>query len=102
MRVYKVLEATDWDAARAQGRYLGSADDRRYGFIHLSTTEQLAETVRRHFAGRAGLVVVAFEADGLGPDLRWELSRGGALFPHLYGALPTDAAVEVRPLEPEV
>jgi uncharacterized protein (DUF952 family) len=80
------------------GLYTGSEADRRDGFIHFSTAEQAPETARRHFAGRAGLLLVAFDAEQLGPALRWEPSRAGELFPHLYGPLPTEAAVEVRPL----
>jgi uncharacterized protein (DUF952 family) len=97
-RVYKILSAADWAAAEAQGRFEGSADDRRDGFIHLSAEDQWAETARKWFAGRDDLLLVAFEAESLGPGLKWEPSRGGALFPHLYGPLPTAAAVHRRPL----
>ncbi len=97
-RVFKVLPAADWEAALARGQFDGAAVDLADGFIHLSAADQVAETLRRHFAGQGGLVLVAFEADALGPDLKWEPSRGGALFPHLYGALPTAAAGEVSQL----
>ncbi|MEO1720528.1 MAG: DUF952 domain-containing protein, partial [Pseudomonadota bacterium] len=73
--------------------YTGSSDDARDGFIHLSTPEQLSETAAKHFAGQSNLIVVGFRADDLGDELRWEQSRGGALFPHLYGSLSVDAAV---------
>lgn len=96
--VYKILGADEWADAVSLGAYSGSEADVRDGFIHLSTAEQVGETCRRHFSGRAGLVIVAFEAEQLGPRLKWEPSRGGALFPHLYGALPAEAAVEARPL----
>jgi uncharacterized protein (DUF952 family) len=66
------------------------------GFIHFSTAAQAAETARRHFHGQAGLVVLALEAEPLGPALKWEPSRGGALFPHLYGPLAADRVLEVR------
>jgi uncharacterized protein (DUF952 family) len=99
--VYKLLGAEEWGEAVARGSYAGSPADARDGFIHLSTAEQLAETARRHFAGQAGLVLAAFEAGDLGEGLRWEPSRGGALFPHLYGPLPTGLAVEVRPFVAE-
>lgn len=99
-RVYKILSADEWAQAQARGAFAGSPDDRRDGFIHLSTADQLAETGRRHFAGRTGLIAVGFEADALGAALKWEPSRGGALFPHLYAELPAAAAVEVRPFEP--
>jgi uncharacterized protein (DUF952 family) len=86
-RIYKILPKRDWRAARAAGRYLGSVVDRQDGFIHFSTAAQAQETARRHFAGQAGLVVLEVEADDLGEALRWEPSRGGDLFPHLYGPL---------------
>jgi uncharacterized protein (DUF952 family) len=97
-RVYKIVSEQDWAEAMARGRFDGSADDIRDGFIHLSAEDQWAETARKWFAGRDGLVLVAFEAEDLGPALKWEPSRGGALFPHLYGPLPTAAAVGRRPL----
>jgi len=97
-RVYKILPRADWEAAAARGRFEGSADDARDGFVHLSAAGQAAETARRYFSGQADLVIAAFEAEALGPALKWEPSRGGALFPHLYAPLPTAAAVEVRPL----
>ena len=97
-RVFKVLPAADWEAACAKGRFDGAAVDLADGFIHLSAAGQVAETLRRHFAGQGGLVLAAFDADVLGPGLTWEPSRGGALFPHLYGPLPTTAASDVRPI----
>jgi uncharacterized protein (DUF952 family) len=97
-RIYKILSKADWTAALKTGAYQGSADDVRDGFIHLSSADQTAETARKYFTGRDDLMLAVFEADTLGPGLVWEPSRGGALFPHLYGPLPTAAAVEVRPL----
>jgi uncharacterized protein (DUF952 family) len=94
VKVYKILPRAEWAAARAAGRFEGSAVDRADGFIHFSTAAQAQETARRHFAGQAGLVVLEVEADDLGAALRWEPSRGGDLFPHLYGAL--DAAAVRR------
>ena len=101
-RIYKIMTADEWAAARAAGVYEGSAHDRRDGFIHFSTAAQAAETAAKHFAGQAGLVVLAVDAAGLGTALKWEPSRGGALFPHLYGARPVSAvvAVDELPLEP--
>lgn len=98
--IYKILARAEWDAASAAGRYEGSAVDRKDGFIHFSTGAQVAETARRHFAGQADLVVLTIEADDLGAGLRWEPSRGGDLFPHLYGPLDTAAvrAVTAAPL----
>ena len=86
-RIYKILPRADWTAAHEAGRFEGSAVDRQDGFIHFSTAAQAQETARRHFAGQAGLVVLEVEADDLGEALRWEPSRGGELFPHLYGPL---------------
>ena len=96
--VYKLADRAEWAQARASGAYGGSALDRADGYIHMSTTAQLAETARRHYAGRAGLVLVALDAAALGEALRWEPSRGGELFPHLYGPLPLAAALSERAL----
>ena len=89
-RVFKVLPAAEWEAACTRGQFGGAAVDLADGFIHLSAAGQVAETLRRHFAGQAGLVLVAFDADALGPNLKWEPSRGGALF--------TASASGVRPI----
>lgn len=97
--VYKICSAGEWAAAARVGRYTGSADDRRDRFIHLSTAAQASETARRYFSGLPDLVLVAFDAAQLGPALKWEPSRGGDLFPHLYDDLPTAAAISVRPIE---
>lgn len=97
--VYKILPAGDWQGAVAAGSYAGSADDTRDGFIHLSTAEQLPGTAEKFFKGQRGLVLVQFAAADLGPALKWEPSRGGALFPHLYAVLPADKALAVVPLE---
>jgi uncharacterized protein (DUF952 family) len=88
-RIYKILARAEWEAARAAGAFAGSAVDRQDGYIHFSTAEQAQETARRHFQGQGDLVVLEIEADDLGAALRWEPSRGGALFPHLYGVLAT-------------
>jgi uncharacterized protein (DUF952 family) len=93
--VYKILPRAEWDAAAAAGRFEGSGVDRRDGFIHFSAGDQWSETLRLHFAGQGGLVLVAVDADSLGEALKWEPSRGGQLFPHLYGALPVELAVSV-------
>ena len=97
MRIYKILARLDWEAARAEGTYRGSGVDRHDGYIHFSSAEQVAETAQRHFAGQSDLVVLEVEAAGLGPALRWEPSRGGQLFPHLYA--PLDPARVRRVLE---
>jgi len=96
--VFKICSRQDWDAAAARGTYAGSADDQRDGFIHFSARHQLAGTAAKHFRGKTGLVLVAVPADALGSSLRWEPSRGGDLFPHLYGELATAAAIAVVPL----
>ena len=95
-RVYKIITREEWAQAQARGVYGGSVVDRADGFIHLSAEDQAAETLRLHFAGQTDMVVVGFEAAALGPALKWEASRGGALFPHLYGPLPAVLAVSVQ------
>lgn len=98
--IYKVLSAEAWQLARSGGVYEGSADDQRDGFIHFSTAQQLAETLRRHFAGARDLVLLYVRAECISARqaLRWEPSRGGALFPHLYAPLPIAAVQRVEPL----
>jgi uncharacterized protein (DUF952 family) len=102
-RLYKILPRGDWARAQASGAFEGSADDIRDGFVHLSTAAQAAETARRHFTGQGDLVVLAVEADQLGPALAWEPSRGGDLFPHLHGGLACTAVIAVTeaPLDHE-
>jgi len=95
---YKLVDGGEWAEARTAGAYGGSAVDRADGYIHMSAAGQLAETARRHYAGRDGLVLVTVDLTSLGETLRWEASRGGALFPHLYGSLPVSAAVAERRL----
>jgi uncharacterized protein (DUF952 family) len=96
--VYKILSAAEWNEALTLGVLLGSAIDRRDGYIHLSTADQAQETARRHFHGQADLVLVRLDADALGEAIRWEPSRGGALFPHLYAPLNVRMALEVSSL----
>ena len=88
-RIYKILSRAEWETALRTRRFEGSAVDRQDGFIHFSTAEQAPETARRHFHGMDDLVVLEVEADDLGAALRWEPSRGGDLFPHLYAHLDT-------------
>lgn len=97
-KIYKICEAEAWRAAEALGVFAGAAVDLQDGFIHFSTAAQARETAAKHFAGRAGLLLIAFEAEALGEALRWEPSRGGALFPHLYRALRTEEALWSAPL----
>jgi uncharacterized protein (DUF952 family) len=96
--IFKIVAAEEWRAAAAAGVFVGSEVDRNDGYIHFSTAAQAPETAAKWFAGRDDLVLVAVEADALRSDLRWEPSRGGALFPHLYGALPLAAIAWTRPL----
>jgi uncharacterized protein (DUF952 family) len=96
--IYNIARRADWEAASAKGRYPGSADDRRDGFIHFSTAEQVEESCAKHRAGQPGLVLLAVEAAALGAALRWEPSRGETLFPHLYGPLPVEAVRAVHDL----
>ena len=96
--VYKICPRGLWREAEATGRFTGAPIDRQDGFIHFSTAAQVAETAARHFAGQADLLLIAVEADALGEAMRFEPSRGGDLFPHLYGTLPLDAVISVQPL----
>lgn len=96
--IYHLARAAEWRAAKRSGTYDGTADDRRDGFLHFSTAEQVAESAARHRPGEADIVLLAVGAEGLGEALRWEPSRGGALFPHLYGALPLSSVIWAKPL----
>ena len=96
--VYKIMPRTDWAAFERSGVYHGSADDKRDGFIHFSSPEQLRETAAKHFAGQDDLMLLAVDAGALGEALKWEPSRGGALFPHLYAPLHLIAVNEAQPL----
>jgi uncharacterized protein (DUF952 family) len=94
---YKVLTEPEFAALRA-GAWSGAPVDLADGYIHLSAAAQLTETVARHFSGRNGLIVAAVDLAALGAAVRWEVSRGGALFPHLYGRLTMDAVIAHGPL----
>jgi uncharacterized protein (DUF952 family) len=96
--IYKICAAGLWRKAERERHFRGAAIDARDGFIHFSTAAQVAETAARHFAGAADLVLIAVDAGVLGAALTWEPSRGGALFPHLYGVLALDAVLWVKPL----
>jgi uncharacterized protein (DUF952 family) len=100
--IYKICERAAWQAAESAGIYRGSALDIRDGFIHFSSAAQVSETAAKHFAGQSDLMLVAADADALGAALKWEPSRGGALFPHLYAALPVSAVRWARPLPDEI
>jgi uncharacterized protein (DUF952 family) len=96
--IYKILSAAEWQAAERAGIFKGAGIDLNDGFIHFSTAAQAAETAAKHFAGQAGLVLVAVDAERLGVALKWELSRGGELFPHLYAGLAVRDVAWVKPL----
>lgn len=87
MQIYKILRAGEWAALRTDGETRGAPVDIADGFIHFSTAAQVAETAARHFAGARDLELLAYDSETLGPALKWEPSRDGALFPHLYGPL---------------
>lgn len=93
MLIYKIFRRPEWDAFRAAGETTGALIDVTDGFIHFSTAAQVAETAARHFGTESDLVLVAFNAESLGPALKWEASRGGALFPHLYRRLTLSEVV---------
>ena len=93
MHIYKICPTTLWREAQANGQFLGSAHDLRDGFIHFSTAEQLTETAQKHFAGQTHLLLLTIDSNALGDALRFEPSRDGALFPHLYAPLPLSAVI---------
>ena len=96
--IYHMCRQSEWAAAEAAGFYHGSSQDTADGFIHFSAAQQIRESARKHRAGQADLVLVTVDAAKLGAALKWEASRGGALFPHLYGPLPLTAVIRVDPL----
>ena len=96
--IYKILSRDEWATAEAKGRFEGSPVDLADGYIHFSTAAQAAETLAKHFAGRDDLMLATVETDTLGSALKWEPSRGGALFPHLYEALALDKVLEASPI----
>ena len=96
--IYHICRAEEWTRAEASGSHAGSSQDAADGFIHFSTAAQVAESAAKHRAGQSGLVLVMVDPGRLGAALKWEPSRGGQLFPHLYGALPLEAVLRVTPL----
>ena len=96
--IYKIFRGPEWGALEADGSTAGAPVDLDDGFIHLSTAEQAPETAARHFRGESGLWLVAVEEAALGTNLRWEPSRGGADFPHLYAPLRRDQVAWAKPL----
>ena len=96
--IYHICRREEWEAAQRTGRYLGSSQDKADGFIHFSDASQVKASAAKHRAGQTGLVLLAVDDARLGPALKWEPSRGGALFPHLYGPLPIEAVMSVYDL----
>ena len=96
--IYKICSETLWREAERAGVFVGAPVDVADGLIHFSTAAQAAETAAKHFAGQSDLLLVAVDEAALGEGLQYEVSRGGALFPHLYAALPLSAVAFVRPL----
>ncbi len=96
--IFKICTESEWRAAERAGVFFGTPLDRQDGYIHFSAADQVAETAAKHFAGAGDLVLVAVDGRSLGPRLKWEPSRGGALFPHLYGSMPLGAVSWVKKL----
>ena len=94
--IFKITPRSDWQAAQEAGVFTGAPIDIQDGYIHFSAADQVAETASKHFAGQQDLLLVAVNADALGRNLKWEVSRGGALFPHLYADLTMDKVVWTR------
>jgi uncharacterized protein (DUF952 family) len=98
-KIYKILPKTEWDSARVVGAFAGSAVDLADGFIHFSGHDTAQRTAELYFKGQAGLMLLTVEADDLGEALKWEASRGGALFPHLFRDLRVEEVLAERALE---
>ncbi len=97
---YKILTADQWAQFARDGAFHGAPVDKADGYIHLSTADQMPETLRKHFAGQAGLMIAEIDLGMLNAGIRWEISRGGALFPHYYGGpLPISAVITARPAD---
>jgi uncharacterized protein (DUF952 family) len=101
VKAYKILTAGQWAAWRGRGEFSGAPIDLDDGFIHLSTAEQVAETHAKHFEGLHDLVLAEVDLDLLGDMVRWEESRGGQLFPHVYGTISIEAVTDARPIPEE-
>jgi uncharacterized protein (DUF952 family) len=96
--LYKIMPRQQWENAMQSGIYGGSEVDLRDGFIHLSAAHQVRATAMKHFAGQPDLVLLSIAEMELGETLKWEVSRGGSLFPHIYGTLPLTAVTHIAPL----
>jgi uncharacterized protein (DUF952 family) len=100
MLIYKICSKTVWEEIQSLASWAGSPHDLRDGFIHFSTEDQLAGTLQKHYAGQTDLVLLSIEAETLGDALRWEPSRAGELFPHLYGPLAIALILSSKDLQP--
>lgn len=98
MLIFKIFRTDEWQALRKLGRTMGAPVDLADGYVHFSTAAQAAETAAKHFAGADGLFLIAVETDAVGDALKWEASRGGALFPHLYREMMLADVVWAQPL----
>lgn len=98
MLIYKIFRADEWAALQADGETQGAPIDVTDGYVHFSTATQAAETAAKHFVGAEGLVLLACDADAMAADLKWEVSRGGAEFPHLYRNLRLSDVIWSKPL----
>jgi uncharacterized protein (DUF952 family) len=96
--IYKICDRAGWEEAGRCGVFRGAPVDARDGFIHFSTAAQVRETAAIYFAGEPDLMLIAVDGEALGDALKWEVSRGGAHFPHLYGVLPLTAVLWAKPL----
>lgn len=96
--IYHLAREAGWRDGTRSGTYTGTAEDRADGYLHFSTADQVAGSAAKHRRGEAGIILVAVDTESLGDALRWEQSRGGALFPHLYGALPMASVLWSKPL----
>lgn len=101
MLIYKIMTTDQYEGLVKTGRFEGAPIDLQDGYIHLSAGDQVDGTLAKHFAGVDGLVLLALEADTLGDDLKWEVSRGHALFPHLYRTMTVEDVVWFKPLTPD-
>ena len=98
MAIYKILSVSQWKEAQSASVFKGAPIDLADGYIHFSTTEQVEETARKHFKGQGDLLLATIDEALLGEALRYEPSRGGQLFPHLYGPMPLSAVTQLVPL----
>ena len=97
--VYKILTASQWTTFRSTGKFTGSPVDLKDGFIHFSTAQQVTETATKHFLGQQGLWLIAVQENPLQSHWKWEISRNGALFPHLYGMLALEDVLSAQPVK---